>query len=262
MKEGWPTMYAEERQQAITRLVTERGRMSVNQLAREYAVTTETVRRDLSTLERLGLVRRVHGGVVPPSSVSLIESGIRERDQVNTDRKERIAHAALAQLPAAGGTVLLDAGSTTVRLATLLPADHALTVFTHAVPIASRLAGLRHIDLRLLPGRVRRTTQAAVGADTVAALSHLRVDVSFVGTNGITPDHGLTTPDADEAAVKRALVKSGSQVVVLADSSKFGIETAVRFATPAEVDVLITDDESAPSDRRALGRTGIEVVVA
>jgi DeoR family fructose operon transcriptional repressor len=255
-------MYAEERQQAIARLVTERGRMSVNQLARKYAVTTETVRRDLSSLERLGLVRRVHGGVVPPSSLSLIESGIRERDQVNTDRKERIAHAALAQLPAVGGTVLLDAGSTTVRLASLFPTDHALTVFTHAVPIAARLAGLRHIDLRLLPGRVRRTTQAAVGADTVAALSDLRVDVSFVGTNGITAEHGLTTPDADEAAVKRALVERGRRVVVLADSSKFGIETAVRFASAAEVDVLVTDDEVSSADRRSLGRVGIEIVVA
>jgi DeoR family transcriptional regulator, fructose operon transcriptional repressor len=255
-------MYAEERQQAIARLVTERGRMSVNQLSREYAVTTETVRRDLSTLERLGLVRRVHGGVVPPSSLSLIESGIRERDQVNIERKERIARAALAQLPGARGTILLDAGSTTVRLATLLPGDHPLTVFTHAVPIAARLAGLRHIDLRLLPGRVRRTTQAAVGADTVAALSNLRVDVSFLGTNGITAEHGLTTPDADEAAVKRALVERGSRVVVLADSSKFGIETAIRFASPAEVDVLVTDDEVSSADRRALGRAGIEIVVA
>jgi DeoR family fructose operon transcriptional repressor len=256
------TMYAEERQQAIARLVTERGRMSVNQLAREYAVTTETVRRDLSTLERMGLVRRVHGGVVPPNSLSLIESGIRERDQVNIERKERIARAALAQLPAAGGTMLLDAGSTTVRLAMLLPADHQLTIFTHAVPIAARLAGLRHIDLRLLPGRVRRTTQAAVGAETVAAISHLRVDVSFLGTNGMTPEHGLTTPDVDEAAVKRALVESGRQVVTLADASKFGIDTAVRFASPAEVDVLVTDDGVSAADRRAFGRAGIEVVVA
>jgi DeoR family fructose operon transcriptional repressor len=255
-------MYAEERQQAIARLVTERGRMSVNQLAREYAVTTETVRRDLSTLERMGLVRRVHGGVVPPNSLSLIESGIRERDQVNTEPKERIARAALAQLPPAGGTMLLDAGSTTVRLAMLLPTDHPLTVFTHAVPIAARLAGLRHIDLRLLPGRVRRTTQAAVGAETVAALSHLRVDVSILGTNGITADHGLTTPDADEAAVKRALVESGRQVVALADASKFGIETAVRFASAAEIDVVVTDDEVSTADRRALDRAGIEVVVA
>jgi DeoR family fructose operon transcriptional repressor len=256
------TMYAEERQQAIARLVNQRGRMSVNQLAREYDVTTETVRRDLSSLERMGLVRRVHGGVVPPSSLSLIESGIRERDQVNTETKERIARAALERLPAQGGTILLDAGSTTVRLATLIPPDLELTVITHAVPIAARLAGLRHIDLRLLPGRVRRTTQAAVGADTVEALSHLRVDVSFVGTNGITAEHGLTTPDPDEAAVKRSLIESGRQVVVLADASKFGVETAVRFASAGEVDVLVTDAEAATVERRALARAGIEVVVA
>ncbi|HEX3930962.1 MAG TPA: DeoR/GlpR family DNA-binding transcription regulator [Nocardioides sp.] len=255
-------MYAEERQQAIARLVSQRGRVSVNQLAREYDVTTETVRRDLSTLERMGLVRRVHGGVVPPSSISLIEAGLRERDLVNTETKERIARAALELLPPANGTIVLDAGTTTSRLASLLPLDHPLTVVTHAVPIAARLAGQRHLDLRLLPGRVRRTTQAAVGADTVEALSHLRVDVTFVGTNGVTPDHGLTTPDPDEAAVKRALIGAGRQVVAVADASKFGIETAVRFAAPGEIDVLVTDSAVSTADRRALAKAGVEVVVA
>jgi DeoR family fructose operon transcriptional repressor len=255
-------MYAEERQQAIARLVSQRGRMSVNQLSREYDVTTETVRRDLSTLERMGLVRRVHGGVVPPASLSLIEAGLRERDQVNTETKERIARAAVEQLPPPGGTILLDAGTTTSRFASLLPPDHSLTVITHGVPIAARLAGQRNIDLRLLPGRVRRTTQAAVGADTVKALSHLRVDVAFIGTNGITAEHGLTTPDPDEAAVKRALIESGRRVVALADASKFGVETAVRFAAAGEVDVLVTDSDVSSADRRALSKAGVEVVVA
>ncbi len=256
------TMYAEERQQAIALLVTQRGRLSVNQLAREYDVTTETVRRDLSTLERLGLVRRVHGGVVPPSSLSLIEPGLRERDQINTETKDRIAHAALDRLPSSGGSILLDAGSTTVRLATLLPPDRELTVVTHAVPIAARLAGQPHLDLRLLPGRVRPTTQAAVGPDTVRALCDLRVDVAFLGTNGITADHGLTTPDPDEAAVKRAIVGCGHLVVALADASKFGVETAVRFAAPGAIDVVITDDGVPADERRALTSAGIEVVTA
>jgi DeoR family fructose operon transcriptional repressor len=255
-------MYAEERQQAIARLVNQRGRMSVNQLAREYDVTTETVRRDLSTLERMGLVRRVHGGVVPPASLSLIEAGLRERDQVNPERKERIARAALEQLPSSGGTILLDAGTTTSRFAGLLPPDHELTVVTHGVPIAARLAGQRQIDLRLLPGRVRRTTQAAVGADTITALSQLRVDVAFLGTNGVTAEHGLTTPDPDEAAVKRALIASARRVVALADASKFGVETAVRFAAAGEIDVLVTDSDVSSADRRALTKAGVEVVVA
>lgn len=255
-------MYAEERQQAIARLVTQRGRMSVNQLAREYDVTTETVRRDLSTLERMGLVRRVHGGVVPPSSLSLIEAGLRERDQVNTDSKERIARAALDQLPPAGSTVLIDAGSTTHRLASLLPRDLRLSVVTHAVPVAARLAGNPRIELHLLPGRVRPTTQAAVGTDTVEALTQLRADVLFLGTNGISLGHGLTTPDRDEAATKRAMIASARRTVLLADATKIGVESSLRFATLEEIDVLVTDDAISDADRRALDRTGVEVVVA
>ena len=223
-------MYAEERQQAMAQLVTERGRLSVNELAEQYDVTTETVRRDLSALERIGLVRRVHGGAVPAGALTAIEAGLVERDSANTEEKDRIAKAALDLLPPAGSTVLLDAGSTTSRLARLLPRDHRLTVVTHAVPVAARLAGLPQVDLHLLPGRVRPTTQAAVGAETVAALSGLRVDVAFLGTNGLTVQHGLSTPDRDEAATKRAMVACARQVVVLADASKIGTEA--RSASP------------------------------
>ena len=256
------TMYAEERQQAMAQLVAERGRLSVNVLAEEYDVTTETVRRDLSALERMGLVRRVHGGAVPADTLAVIESGLGERDQANTAQKERIARAALELLPPAGSTVLLDAGSTTNRFASLLPRDLRLIVVTHAVPVAARLAGNPQIELHLLPGRVRTTTQAAVGVDTVAALQHLRADVVFLGTNALTLAHGLSTPDRDEAATKRAMVASARQVVVLADASKIGVESSLRFATLDEVDVLVTDDGVADADRRALMRTGLEVVVA
>jgi len=167
-------MYAEERQQAIARLVSQRGRMSVNQLAREYAVTTETVRRDLSNLERLGLVRRVHGGVVPPSSLSLIESGIRERDQVNTDRKERIARAALAQLPAGSGTVLLDAGTTVGALLDVLPTDRNLTVVTNDVSHALALAPIPTVTVIVVGGRLRARTLANVDEFAVETVRNLR----------------------------------------------------------------------------------------
>jgi len=93
-------------------------------------------------------------------------------------------------------------------------------------------------------------------------LTNLRVDVAFVGTNGITAEHGFTTPDPDEAAVKRALVDCGRQVVALADASKFGIETAVRFASPGQIDVVVTDSDVSAADRRALSKAGVEVVVA
>ncbi len=255
-------MYAEERQQAMAHLVTERGRMSVNDLATEYAVTTETVRRDLSALERIGLLRRVHGGAVPAGALTALEQGLGERDSARTGEKERIAKAALELLPPTGSTILLDAGSTTSRLATMLPHDHHLTVYTHAVPVAARLAPLPQIDLHLLPGRVRLTTQAAVGADTVAALAGLRVDVAFLGTNALTLEHGLSTPDSDEAATKRAMAASAHRVVVLADATKIGNEARVRFASIDEIDVLVTDLSLSEAYRAAFDRAGVEVVVA
>lgn len=255
------TMYAEERQQAMAQLVAERGRLSVSEISEQFDVTTETVRRDLSALERIGLLRRVHGGAVPAAALAVMEAGLGERDHAHTEQKDRIARAALDQLPAVNGTALLDAGSTTGRLASMLPRDLRLTVITHAVPIAARLAGSPQVALHLLPGRVRPTTQAAVGAETVEALHRLRADVAFLGTNALSIDHGLSTPDHEEAATKRAMVAAARRIVCLADSSKLGTESPVRFAEIAEVDVLITDDGIGAAERRALERAGVEVVV-
>ena len=255
-------MYAEERRQAMADLIAQRGRLSVNELADAYTVTTETVRRDLSVLERAGIVRRVHGGAVPADALTVLETAVSDRDLAHTEQKDRIALAALALLPPAGGSILLDAGTTTSRLATHLPLDQRFTVITHAVPIAARLAGVAGVELHLLPGKVRRTTQAAVGAQTVAALSLLRTDVVFMGTNGITSGHGLSTPDPEEASAKRAMIRAGQRVVALADSSKVGREHTVRFADLEDIDVLVTDDGVSDQDVKAFGDRGIEVVVA
>lgn len=255
-------MYAEERQQSMAQLITQRGRLSVIELADTFSVTTETVRRDLSTLDRIGLIRRVHGGAVPVSSVAVIEAGLGERDQANTEAKDAVAAAAVAFLPPPGSVIILDAGSTTARLAAVLPVDHRLTVITHAVPIAARLAGLPHIDLHLLPGRVRRTTHAAVGVDTVAALSELRADVAFVATNGLTVDHGLTTPDRDEAATKKAIIGAALTTVLLADASKVGVESTIRFSEVDDIDTMISDSSLSSTDQRRIEQAGPKVVLA
>lgn len=255
-------MYAEERRQAMAGLITQRGRLSVNELADAFTVTTETVRRDLSALEQGGLVRRVHGGAVPAEALSFLETAVTDRDRAHAPEKDRIAQAAIELLPRSGGSVLLDAGTTTSRLATHLPMDRRLIVVTNAVPIATRLAGLAGVELHLLPGRVRTTTHAAVGDDTVAALARLRLDVAFVGTNGVSLDHGLSTPDHAEAAAKKAMVAAGRRVVVLADSTKIGAEHNVRFAELGDIDVLVTDDGISDGDHKAFEDYGIDVVIA
>ena len=133
---------------------------------------------------------------------------------------------------------------------------------TNSVPIAARLAGLSAVTLQLLGGRVRGLTQAAVGEPALRALDSIRVDVAFIGTNGISVRHGLSTPDADEAAIKRAMVRCANYVVVLADSSKIGREEFISFAPLESIDVLVTDPEITAAQHRELDGHGMEIVVA
>jgi DeoR family fructose operon transcriptional repressor len=255
-------MYAEERQQAIASLVIAKGRASVAELAQAYDVTTETVRRDLAALDKAGVLRRVHGGAVPMRALHLVEPGVGERDTTRSEYKDAIAVAATHFFPLNGATVLLDAGTTTARVAANIPTDRDLVVVTNALPIASRLATVPSIILHLLGGRVRGLTQAAVGEQTLRVLDNLRVDIAFIGTNGISVRHGLSTPDSDEAAVKRSMVAAANYVVVVADSSKVGREDFVSFAPLSSVDTLITDSEIADADRSLFADQGVEVVIA
>src|SRR5688572_3850397 len=243
-------------------MVADRGRLAVTSLAEEFGVTTETVRRDLALLERAGMLRRVHGGAVPAGALTLVEPGLSERHHSRSEYKRAIAAAALAFLPGADGSIVLDGGTTTAAPAEFLPADRRLLAVTSSVPIASRLSITPGITLHLLGGRVRGLTQCAVGETTLRALADLRVDVAFLGANGITPGHGFTTPHDAEAAVKRAMVRAGQRVVVLADSSKLGREHLVRYAPVEDVDVLVTDDGADPHVVAELEKAGVEVVLA
>ncbi|MFE6907755.1 DeoR/GlpR family DNA-binding transcription regulator [Streptomyces erythrochromogenes] len=225
-------------------------------------VTAETVRRDLTALDRAGLVRRVHGGGIPVGRLDF-EPDLTEREATAAAEKDRIAAAALTRLPD-GGSVVLDAGSTVARLATAIPVDLALTVITHALPVAARLADRTGIDLHLVGGRVRHRTRAAVDAWALRAYAEIRADVAFLAflaTNGFSAEGGLTTPDLAEAAVKRAAIAAARRVVLLADSTKAGQEHFARFGSFADVDLLLTDTGLAPAHRAAIEAAGTEVVL-
>jgi DeoR family transcriptional regulator, fructose operon transcriptional repressor len=178
-------MYAAERQQEIVDRARRDGRVDVATLAEELAVTTETVRRDLDQLERQGLVRRVHGGALPVERLRL-EAEVSERALAMAAEKERIAKAALAHVPHEG-TVLIDAGTTTARLAELLPDDRELTVVTNSLPIALTLATRLRLTVLTVGGRVRGKTLAQVDRWALRSLAEIRVDVAFLATNGGVP---------------------------------------------------------------------------
>ncbi|ANZ18121.1 transcriptional regulator, DeoR family [Streptomyces noursei ATCC 11455] len=263
MKWTQTQMYAPERQQEILRLAREGGRVDVLSLAEEFQVTAETVRRDLKALDRAGLLRRVHGGAIPAGRLDF-EPDLAERDAVAADEKQRIARAALAELPGGDGrgSVILDAGTTAARLAAEIPLEAELTVVTHGLPVAARLADHPGLTLHLVGGRIRHRTRAAVDDWALRAYREINADVVFLATNGFSLDGGLTTPDLAEAAVKRALIAAARRVVLLADSAKFEQRHFARFGDLSDVDLLITDTGLRPEDALAIERAGTEVLRA
>lgn len=253
-------VYAPERHQQILATARADGRVDVNRLAEDLDVTPETIRRDLTVLERHGLVRRVHGGAIPVERLGF-EPGIADRETRFAGEKERVAKAALDELPD-GGAVILDAGTTTVRLAELLPSDRELTVVTHALPVAMVLAMRPNITLHLVGGTVRGRTLAAVGSWAERELADIHADVAFLGTNGLSVEHGLTTPDLAEAAVKRALVANARRTVVLTDHSKIGRVEFAHVVPLSQVDTIITDSGVEPELVEELEAAGPRVVTA
>jgi DeoR family fructose operon transcriptional repressor len=253
-------MYAEERQQAIIERARSNGRVDVSALSDELAVTPETVRRDLTLLERHGVLRRVHGGAIPVERLGF-EPGLATRDATMSPEKDRIARAALAELPAEGA-IMLDAGTTTARLAEILPSGRELTVVTNALPIAMTLSSRPSIKVLAVGGRVRGRTSAMVDEWALRTLGDTFVDVAFIGTNGISVERGLTTPDVAEAAVKRAMIRAARRVVVLADHTKVGNDCFARFGDLEQADVLITDEGLAGGLAAELESAGPRVVLA
>ncbi|GAA1470411.1 DeoR/GlpR family DNA-binding transcription regulator [Microbacterium thalassium] len=259
-------MYATERQQLIERMLRDSGRVSVIDLAQRLEVTTETIRRDLGVLETSGLLRRVHGGAVPADRASTVEPTLAERLSVHGPAKDAIARRAAEAVPAGfRGSVFFDAGSTTAAVAEMLAARlrvGGVEVVTHSIAIAADLAATPGVALTVVGGRVRGVTAAAVGAGAVRTIEMLRPDIAFVGTNGVSADFGLSTPDPDEAAVKRAIVAAARRVVVVAAADKLGDDLLVSFAGLDDIDVLVTDAQPDADLASALDDAGVEVWLA
>jgi DeoR family transcriptional regulator, fructose operon transcriptional repressor len=253
-------MQAEERQQEILRRARAQGRVDVMSLADEFAVTSETIRRDLTVLERAGTVRRVYGGAVPVGRPP-VDPALSARDSLMTTEKERIAKTALAELPAEGA-IIIDAGSTTGRLAEIIPTDRELTVIVNSLPLATLLTPRSNLTVIILGGRVRRSTYATVDDWLLQPLSQMYVDAAFMATGGLSLERGLTTPDPGEASVKAAMMASARRSILLADHTKVGNDSLARFGSLSDVDVLVTDSGLDDGAAAAIGLAGPRVVRA
>lgn len=232
-------MHAERRQHTILDLARAQGSVEVAALSTELAVSAETVRRDLRTLEHHGLLRRTHGGAVPIETASF-ETTLAMRTTRRVAEKRRIA-AAAAELLGDAETIFVDEGFTPQLIAEALPRTRPLTVVTTSLPTAALLAEAEAVTVLIAGGRVRGRTLATVDHWASTMLTGFVIDLAFIGANGISRDRGLTTPDPAVAEVKSRAVHAARRRVFAGIHTKFGVSSFCRFAQVPEFEVLVTD---------------------
>jgi len=242
----------------IKEVLLARNTVTVSALCELFGVSEATVRRDLNLLERQGIVERVHGGAVL-SSLTRSELTYHQKATRSLPQKKAIARSALAKI-ADGDAILLEAGTTTFQIAKqLLGARRKLTIVTNSPLIAVSLVEDPEYDVILIGGRLRPVSLATVGS--VNILESLHVDKAFLGTDGVHPVEGFTSPDLLESETKTMLLRCGKQRIVVADHTKIGKICLARFARITDVHTLITDSLIDEQYFRALAQQ-IEVVKA
>jgi DeoR family transcriptional regulator, aga operon transcriptional repressor len=256
--EGTQRLKAARFNAILERLATA-GELRVAQLAADLDVSTATIRRDLEALEQRRLLTRTHGGAVIRSVV--LELPLRDRSGSHAADKVRIGQAA-ARLVSDGSVVGLTGGTTNTEVARALCDHKSLTIVTNALNIAWELVVHPEIKLVLSGGVVRSSSYELVGAVAEAALRTLHLDIAFVGADGVSARHGITTHNEVEAHTNRVLIERAKRVVVVADRSKL---EEVRFAEicPIEmVDQLITDTDADEGMLAAIRAAGVSVTAA
>jgi DeoR family fructose operon transcriptional repressor len=253
------TTLAPERLERIRGILKDRRVIRVDELSTELSVSTATVRRDLTELDRVGHVRKIHGGAVGLEG-RLEEPLFDDKASIAAREKQAIAKYALSTIQP-NDSVYLDGGSTVLALAHLLVSRSALTVVTNSLRVAGALSGAGPRVL-LVGGELRRLSQTFVGPLTEPLIERLHFDKAFMGTMGLSSQDGMTTTDPAEAFTKKLVMKHAEHVFLLADSSKMDKVTFAHAGDVRQIGTLITDGSISPSLKRKFKNCGVNVVVA
>ncbi len=253
-------MLAAERRRLIAESIRSRGVVSVAEMADVLGTTEITLRRDLRSMAREGLLVRTHGGAVLPAALGH-EPSYREKAQQAAEEKDAIARLA-AGMVRPGDSIVLGPGTTTLALARLLVHSPELTVVTNSLLVAQALMEASRVEVIITGGTLRRSIHALVGPATEESVRALRASQAFISGNGFTAARGLSTPSPVVAATDRALAGAAQHVVVLADHTKIGQETMCQTVPAARVQTLITDSRSDASELEAIRSAGVDVLVA
>ncbi len=244
-------LLGEERREIVLRWLAQEGKVRATVLAERLGVSLDTVRRDLAELAEAGLLRRVHGGALPPASPG--PGSFLERLPEDTAAKAAVARAAIG-LVQPGEVVALSGGTTVLEFARALPDDLVATVLATSPDIAVALAGHPSLTVDVVGGRLHPQARTVVGPDAVDALRAVRPDVCVLTSCSLHPVAGMTLRHRDEAAVVRAMTEHAGRLVALATAAKVGTAGPYPVADAARIDVLVTDAPAAAVEPfRALG---------
>ncbi|MGL6211989.1 MAG: DeoR/GlpR family DNA-binding transcription regulator [Paracoccaceae bacterium] len=232
-------MLTSQRKSLLLDRLARDGRLVASDLATDLGVSEDTIRRDLRDLAADGRLVRVHGGALPASPT---HRPFEARRTLQAAAKQRLGLAA-AGLIRPGQVVIIDGGTTHLALIAALPRDLNCTIVTHAPAIAAALEAHEQIDVILIGGRMFRHSMVACGATTERAFQSLRADLCLLGVTGVHPETGLTTGDAEEAALKATLIDVSAEVAVLATPDKLGATSPWIIAPLTAMTTLISPAE-------------------
>jgi DeoR/GlpR family transcriptional regulator of sugar metabolism len=254
-------MLARQRQALILDRVRETGAVRVAELARELGVSDMTVRRDLEVLHEHGLLEKVHGGATVLSGLASFEPGFTAKSAPKQTEKAAIA-AAAAERVEPGMAIGISAGTTTYALAARVAEVPGVTIVTNSIRVADILhrSGRRDQTV-ILTGGTRTPSEALVGSFAVSQLRSIHLDQVYMGVHGMDAKAGFTCPNLLEAETDRALIDAGRRLIVLADSTKWGVIGIASIGTLDQADVLISDQALAPEARSLLADVVGELVL-
>ena len=249
------TMLTAQRKALIVSRLAAHGQIVAKDLAHEVGTSEDTIRRDLRELAQAGKLQRVHGGALP---ASVAVGDLRVREQVSPQEKMALGRAGAALIQP-GQVVILDGGTTAIQVARHLDPQLRATIVTHSPNVAVELAAHPGVEIIVLGGRLFRHSMVSVGAEVINAALRLRADLYLMGVTGVHPEAGLSTGNAEEAAVKRALHERAAETVVLASAEKLMAASAFVVAPLQDLSTLVVPAATPARTLRALRAGGVIV---
>lgn len=253
-------MYSLERQKEILNLLHKYKTMQVSQICKLLYVSASTIRRDLSTMEKKGLLSRTHGGAMLVEG-SAYENPFAFREQKYQEEKNRICSLA-ASLITNGQTLFLDTSSTVIHLIPYLTKFSSLTVITNNVKAAQLLSSHQNITTILSGGKMRPNSFSVLGIQAKTFIENYYADTAFLSCHSFTPQIGMTESNEEEAELKRVLMDNAQKTILLCDHSKIGKNSFSKVYPAHKIAALITDEPLSAEDTLYLEEKKVSLYIS